>query len=90
MTEEIQETREAETTTQSENLFRRGLLYMLLASTAYYFASGSSGFAMPVDIPNLVAQAWIPLFFLGGLGFTLFVYFHPASSANREKVLAQG
>lgn len=89
MTEEIQETRQGETTTQPETLFRRGLLYTLLGATAYYFASGSSGFAVPVEVPALVIQVWSPLLFLSGLGFTLFVYFHPASNANREPVSAQ-
>ena len=51
---------------------RRGLLYMVLAGVAYYFAGGYSGMQIPVPIPSFVTQYLVPLLFLGGLG--LFFY----------------
>ncbi len=84
MTEETQETGTADITPQNTFYVRRGLLYMLLATTAFYFASGSSEYTVPVEIPDLVAQVWIPLFFLSGLGYTLFASFRPASDATEE------
>lgn len=88
MTEKMPETRQAETAPQPETLLRRGLLYMLLGATAYYFASGSSGFALPVEVPALVTQVWSPLLFLSGLGFTVLIYFRPASSAIKAQASA--
>ncbi len=47
---------------------RQGLLYMLLAGVAYYFAGGYSGWQLPI---------LIPLLFFGGLGLSLYgLYVH--------------
>jgi hypothetical protein len=54
---------------------RRGLLYVLLASVIYYFASGSSALQSPVPIAPIVTSCLSPLLFLGGLGLTLHGYY---------------
>ena len=51
---------------------RRGLLYMLLAGVIQYFASGASGFTIPVQVPPLVTSYLAPTVFVAGLG--LFIY----------------
>jgi|ERR1041384_2823043 len=51
---------------------RRGLLYMLLAGVIQYFASGASGFTVPVQVPPLVTSYLAPAVFVSGLG--LFIY----------------
>ncbi|HET8921949.1 MAG TPA: hypothetical protein VFN26_03015 [Candidatus Acidoferrum sp.] len=49
---------------------RRGLLYMLLAAVVYYFAGGYGGpLRLPVQIVPTVTNYFLPLLFLGGLGF---------------------
>ncbi len=57
---------------------RRGLLYMLLAGVIFYFAAGyGSPFRLPLPAPALpiVTQYLTPLFFLGGLGLTIYGLF---------------
>jgi hypothetical protein len=61
---------------------RRGLLYTLLATTSFYFASGSSAYTLPVEIPANVAEVWIPLLFLSGIGYTMLASFRPVQSMN--------
>ena len=51
---------------------RRGLLYVLLAAIIHYFASGHSGFALPIAVPAFVTAYLTPLLFLGGVGFTVY------------------
>ncbi len=51
---------------------RRGLLYMLLGATLYYFALPGSPLPIPIPIPQAVTSYLLPLLFLSGLGFTLF------------------
>ena len=51
---------------------RRGLLFMLMAAVMGYFASSSSGWALPVPVPQLVANYLLPLLFLSGLGLSLY------------------
>jgi hypothetical protein len=51
---------------------RRGLLFMLMAAVMGYFASGSSGWSLPVPVPQLVANYLLPLLFLSGLGLSLY------------------
>lgn len=51
---------------------RRGLLYMLLASVIYYFASPQTTFPIPFRIPAPVTDYLLPALFLLGLGFAIF------------------
>lgn len=51
---------------------RRGLLYMLLASVLYYFASPQSALPIPFPIPSQVTDYLLPFLFLSGLGFAIF------------------
>ncbi len=51
---------------------RRGLLFMFLAAVMAYFASGSSLWALPVPVPQLVSNYLLPLLFLSGLGLSLY------------------
>jgi len=51
---------------------RRGLLFMLMAAVIGYFVSGSSGWSLPVPVPQLVANYLLPLLFLSGLGLSLY------------------
>ncbi|MBI1738204.1 MAG: hypothetical protein HYR58_03060 [Acidobacteria bacterium] len=51
---------------------RRGLLYMLLGATLYYFASPGSPLPIPFPVPPVVTRYLLPLLFLSGLGFALF------------------
>jgi hypothetical protein len=51
---------------------RRGLLYMLLGATVYYFASPGSPLPIPFPVPSVVTTYLLPLLFLSGLGFTFF------------------
>lgn len=51
---------------------RRGLLYMLLAGVIQYFASGASGFAVPVQIPPAVTTYLAPAVFISGLGLLIY------------------
>ncbi len=56
---------------------RQGLLYMLLAGVAYYFAGGYSGWQLPITIQPMVTTYLIPLLFFGGLGLSLYgLYVH--------------
>jgi len=50
---------------------RRGLLFMLAAAVIGYFAGGSSVWILPVIVPTIVADYFLPLLFLGGLGLSL-------------------
>jgi hypothetical protein len=55
---------------------RRGLLYMLLAAIIYYFAGGyAAPLWLPVQVMPAVVNYLLPLFFLGGLGLTLYGLF---------------
>ena len=51
---------------------RRGLLYMLLGATAYYFLSPGAPYPVPVHIPSEVTTYLLPLLMLLGLGFTIY------------------
>ena len=51
---------------------RRGLLYMLLGATSYYFLSPGSPIPVPVPIPSMVTTYLLPLLVLLGLGFVIF------------------
>jgi hypothetical protein len=51
---------------------RRGLLYMLMAAVFYYFASGESGYEIPVPFLPIVVEYLLPALFIGGTG--LFLY----------------
>lgn len=51
---------------------RRGLLYMLLAGVIQYFASGASGFTVPVQIPAPVTAYLAPAVFICGLGLLIY------------------
>ena len=60
---------------------RRGLLYMLLAAVLYYFAAGYGGpLRLPVQVVPIVINYFLPLLFLGGLGFTVYGLFLRARS----------
>jgi hypothetical protein len=51
---------------------RRGLLFMFLAAVIGYFASPSSPWPLPVQVPQSVANILSPLLFLSGLGLTFY------------------
>jgi len=51
---------------------RRGLLYMLLAGVIQYFASGASGWTVPVQIPQPVTIYLAPAVFISGLGMLIY------------------
>jgi hypothetical protein len=57
---------------EASRTIRRGLLLMLLAAVAYYFAGGYSPMSLPIEISPLVTTYLLPLFFLAGLGVTLY------------------
>ena len=60
---------------------RRGLLFMLMAAVMGYFVSGSSGWSLPMPVPQLVGYYLLPLLFLSGLGLSLYgVYLRHRSS----------
>src|SRR2546428_14056422 len=42
---------------------RRGLLYMLLAAVAYYFASGYGGLTPPIQVQTLCTAYLLPALF---------------------------
>lgn len=54
---------------------RRGLLYMLLAGVAQYYAGGYSGLTLPVQIDPVVFEYLVPGLFLLGLGLTLYGFY---------------
>jgi len=60
---------------QAGTEIRKGLLYVLLASVIYYFASGYSALQTPLPIAPIVTICLSPLLFLGGLGLTLHGYY---------------
>jgi hypothetical protein len=51
---------------------RRGLLYAFLAGVVHYFASGLSGYELPVQVPPAIPEYLTRFLFLGGAG--LFLY----------------
>jgi hypothetical protein len=51
---------------------RRGLLYMLLGATLYYFTSPGGPLPIPFPIPSVVTTYLLPLLILLGLGFAIF------------------
>lgn len=57
---------------EGRRLFRRGLLYMLLAGIIYFFGGGYSAWQPPIPIAPFVNQYLTPLLFLAGLGMTLY------------------
>lgn len=62
-------------TPDSGRSIRRGLLYMLLAAVAYYFASGRSGYKIPIQVNPLVTMYLLPLLFAAGLVLSLYGVF---------------
>lgn len=70
--EEIPERVEIHKAPQGGAEIRRGLLYMLLGATFYYFALPGSPLPIPIPIPQAVTSYLLPLLFLSGLGFTIF------------------
>lgn len=56
---------------QGGERIRRGLLFMLMAAVIGYFVSSSSGWTLPVPVPQLVGHYLLPLLFLSGLGMSL-------------------
>ncbi len=54
---------------------RRGLLYMLLAGVIQYFASGASGWTVPVAVPAAVTTYLAPAVFVSGLGLLVYAVF---------------
>ena len=51
---------------------RRGLLYMLLAGVIQYFASGASGYTVPVQVSPLITTYLAPAVFVSGLGLLIY------------------
>jgi hypothetical protein len=51
---------------------RRGLLYMLMGATVYYFVSPGSPLPIPFPVPAVVTTYLLPFLMLSGLGFTIF------------------
>ena len=64
---------------ENSRLFRRGLLYMLMAGVFYYLTSDQSPFEVPFTVPPLVDQALVPLLFLSGLLLALFGLLRPSN-----------
>ncbi len=51
---------------------RRGFLYAALGGVIHYFASGLSGYELPVEVPAVLTDYLLPFLMLGGAG--LFLY----------------
>jgi len=49
-------------------LVRRGLLWMLLAGAAFFFAAGHSPWELPFQFHPMLADWVLPLLFLAGFG----------------------
>jgi hypothetical protein len=69
--EAIAERVEIRKTPQGGAEIRRGLLYMLLGATFYYFTTPHSPVPMPFPIPPVVTTYMLPILFLLGLGFAI-------------------
>lgn len=54
---------------------RRGLLYMMIVAFVYYLLSPASPLKLPVPFAPVLTKYLLPLFFLAGLGFTLYGIF---------------
>lgn len=52
----------------AQALIRRGLLWMLLAGVAYYFAAGHSPWELPFSVHPMLEDWVLPLLFLAGFG----------------------
>lgn len=70
--EEIPERVVLHKTPQGGPEIRRGLLYMLLSATVYYFLTPGSPLPVPIPVPPMVTSYLLPLLFLLGLGFAIF------------------
>jgi hypothetical protein len=70
--EEIPERVEIHKAPQGGTEIRRGLLYMLLSATVYYFLLPGSPLPVPIPVPAVVSTYLVPLLFLLGLGFAIF------------------
>lgn len=57
---------------EAREKMRRGLLYILLAAIAHYFAAGYSTFTLPVAIPAVVTMYLTPLLFMAGMGYEFY------------------
>ncbi len=57
---------------QGKPEIRRGLLYMLLAATVYYFAAGHSSLPLPFHVMGVVTDYLLPLLFLSGMALSLY------------------
>jgi hypothetical protein len=57
---------------EARQKMRRGLLYILLAAIAHYFAAGYSTFTLPVTIPPFVTMYLTPMLFLAGIAYELY------------------
>ncbi|HEV2616304.1 MAG TPA: hypothetical protein VGU63_06800 [Candidatus Acidoferrales bacterium] len=55
--------------------FRRGLLYMMIVAFVYYLLSAGSPLKIPVPFAPILTTYLLPLFFLAGLGFTMYGIF---------------
>ena len=51
---------------------RRGLLYMLLCATVYYFTTPGSPIPIPFPIPAVVTTYLLPLLFILGVCFAIY------------------
>jgi hypothetical protein len=61
-------------------LFRRGLLWALLAMVLFYFAGGHSGLSLPFEVPSFVIQYLLPMLFLAGVAMALYGLFQKLRS----------
>ncbi len=52
---------------------RRELLYMLLGATVYYFTTPGSPVPIPFSIPSVVTTYLLPLLFILGVCFAIYV-----------------
>ena len=59
---------------------RRALLYMLLAGVIQYFASGYSGFILPITVSPIVTTYLAPVVFISGLGLLIYGFYLRAKS----------
>jgi hypothetical protein len=52
----------------AQALIRRGLLWMLLAGSVYYFVAGPSPWELPFSVHPMLEGWVLPLLFLAGFG----------------------
>jgi len=70
--EEIPERLEIHKAPQGGAEIRRGLLYMLLGATLYFFAKPGGPVPIPFQVPEMVTTYLLPLLFILGVCFAFY------------------